>query len=175
LSPHASPGGDGVEGVCKPSPHAAELTIGPHGKPAPCHAPVRIGGLLRLEPRTLSVLVYPQSDPPPCVAFWLPATALAGGFDRAPPGLVRRAFETPGLQEAQLLEDDELGVPELSAPERAPAFAGIDGLHDGVHHPPDAALGPGHLQQLGDGADGIREALLLHVNLPPKFCIGLRP
>src|SRR5690606_31488095 len=89
--------------------------------------------------------------------------------------IVRRAFETPGLQQAQLLEDNELRIAQFSAPELPPAFAGIDGLQDGVNHPLDAALGPDHLQQFADGADGPLEAPLLHVNLPPKFCIGLRP
>src|SRR5690606_5605159 len=58
------------------------------------------------------------------------------------------ALETPGLQEAQLLQNDELGVAELGGADRATGRASVDGLPNRKGKPPGAALGAGGRHQL---------------------------
>src|SRR5690606_8333923 len=57
----------------------------------------------------------------------------------------------PGLQEAQLFENDELRVAELGGAELPPALTGIGGFGQCIDQPLKAALEPGDLHELADG------------------------
>src|SRR5690606_4997025 len=61
----------------------------------------------------------------------------------------------PGLQEAQLLQDDQLRVTEFSDTERPPARASVNGFPNRMGKPPCAALGADGLHEFFDGPLGV--------------------
>src|SRR5690606_32305823 len=70
-------------------------------------------------------------------------------------GLLLRALETPGLQEAQLLQDDQLRIAEFGDAERPSARTSVNGFPNGMSEPPGAALGVGDRHELVDGPLGV--------------------
>src|SRR5690606_1130455 len=79
----------------------------------------------------------------------------------------------PGLQEAQLLQDDELRIAEFGDAERPPGRASVNGFPNRMGKPPGAALGAGGRHQfinctLGVFGHGKPSCLVLPLFADPR-------